>query len=222
MFFILFFFFFQAEDGIRDVAVTGVQTCALPISFVYAKTEGSPLFVVDLLRYLRAKNVVAADNGSWKLSGSIPDLERELPESVRSMIERKIEQLGEDDRKLLVAAGVQGYECDSAVVAKVLGADPAEIEERLETLGRVHGFVRRLGEHVFPDATPAVRYRFVHVLYQKALEARLAPTRRAALSGAVAEALVGHYRDRAADVAAELAFLFDAARDVARAVEDYA
>ena len=27
-------FFFQAEDGIRDVAVTGVQTCALPISNV--------------------------------------------------------------------------------------------------------------------------------------------------------------------------------------------
>src|SRR5256884_9746211 len=26
------FFFFQAEDGIRDVAVTGVQTCALPIA----------------------------------------------------------------------------------------------------------------------------------------------------------------------------------------------
>src|SRR3989449_2120840 len=29
--YIFFFFFFQAEDGIRDVAVTGVQTCALPI-----------------------------------------------------------------------------------------------------------------------------------------------------------------------------------------------
>src|SRR2546422_10964524 len=28
---IYYFFFFQAEDGIRDVAVTGVQTCALPI-----------------------------------------------------------------------------------------------------------------------------------------------------------------------------------------------
>src|SRR5438874_3613252 len=27
-----FFFFFQAEDGIRDLYVTGVQTCALPIS----------------------------------------------------------------------------------------------------------------------------------------------------------------------------------------------
>src|SRR2546430_10153112 len=30
--FLLLFFFFQAEDGIRDLTVTGVQTCALPIS----------------------------------------------------------------------------------------------------------------------------------------------------------------------------------------------
>src|SRR2546422_7992798 len=39
---LLFFFFFQAEDGIRDVAVTGVQTCALPIcpsSFVRRRTS---------------------------------------------------------------------------------------------------------------------------------------------------------------------------------------
>src|SRR3989442_8600742 len=32
LFLCLFFFFFQAEDGIRDADVTGVQTCALPIS----------------------------------------------------------------------------------------------------------------------------------------------------------------------------------------------
>src|SRR5690606_6452460 len=32
----LFFFFFQAEDGIRDFHVTGVQTCALPICHIYA------------------------------------------------------------------------------------------------------------------------------------------------------------------------------------------
>src|SRR2546429_2695855 len=31
-------FFFQAEDGIRDVAVTGVQTCALPILEAFDKT----------------------------------------------------------------------------------------------------------------------------------------------------------------------------------------
>ena len=34
-FVVCFFFFFQAEDGIRDHCVTGVQTCALPICIVY-------------------------------------------------------------------------------------------------------------------------------------------------------------------------------------------
>src|SRR2546430_1668773 len=37
--FCCFFFFFQAEDGIRDLTVTGVQTCALPISL----PDGAPL-----------------------------------------------------------------------------------------------------------------------------------------------------------------------------------
>src|SRR2546430_8855701 len=37
----LFFFFFQAEDGIRDLTVTGVQTCALPISLVGASASPS-------------------------------------------------------------------------------------------------------------------------------------------------------------------------------------
>src|SRR2546430_13857853 len=34
-------FFFQAEDGIRDLTVTGVQTCALPISMHYLTTSGA-------------------------------------------------------------------------------------------------------------------------------------------------------------------------------------
>src|SRR5260221_5786102 len=37
-----FFFFFQAEDGIRDHCVTGVQTCALPISFSEIKAVFFP------------------------------------------------------------------------------------------------------------------------------------------------------------------------------------
>src|SRR5690606_39664153 len=36
------FFFFQAEDGIRDFHVTGVQTCALPISYFVRKLTIPP------------------------------------------------------------------------------------------------------------------------------------------------------------------------------------
>src|SRR5690606_40645383 len=39
---LLFFFFFQAEDGIRDFHVTGVQTCALPISSSRTRPPASP------------------------------------------------------------------------------------------------------------------------------------------------------------------------------------
>src|SRR5688572_32363566 len=35
----IFFFFFQAEDGIRDLTVTGVQTCALPIYAFLARVS---------------------------------------------------------------------------------------------------------------------------------------------------------------------------------------
>src|SRR2546430_6268239 len=77
----IFFFFFQAEDGIRDLTVTGVQTCALPISD--ALTEGPRLLFLGrieprnglgtalaalpriLARYPNAVLTVAGD-GPWR------------------------------------------------------------------------------------------------------------------------------------------------------------
>src|SRR5260370_2741328 len=53
----MIFFFFQAEDGIRDSSVTGVQTCALPIFFPLRARSGGTLerrghteAAVDLMR----------------------------------------------------------------------------------------------------------------------------------------------------------------------------
>src|SRR3989475_9639700 len=40
-----FFFFFQAEDGIRDLTVTGVQTCALPISITWRGVAIGAIFL---------------------------------------------------------------------------------------------------------------------------------------------------------------------------------
>src|SRR5438128_11940184 len=53
-----FFFFFQAEDGIRDATVTGVQTCALPIS------------KDSLVGYLRIFCVVAAARANESPTGN--------------------------------------------------------------------------------------------------------------------------------------------------------
>src|SRR6266540_5615583 len=56
-FIIFFFFFFQAEDGIRDRDVTGVQTCALPISFAN-RTEAGRLLAEKLVQYAGRDDVV--------------------------------------------------------------------------------------------------------------------------------------------------------------------
>src|SRR5438445_10634125 len=53
-----FFFFFQAEDGIRDIGVTGVQTCALPISV----RAISPAVMQALCRYAWPGNVRELEN----------------------------------------------------------------------------------------------------------------------------------------------------------------
>jgi serine/threonine protein kinase/predicted ATPase len=186
-------------------------------SALHARTEGNPLFMVDLLRYLRDRGVIVQDNGHWALGQAVPDLWRELPESVRSMIQRKLDQLGETDRRLLMAASVQGLEFDAAVVAQVLGRAEVDVEEQLGGLERVHALVRLVREQEFPDGTLTLRYGFTHGLYQNALYASLRPARKAAWSAAAAQALLGHYGEKSTAVAAELALLFEAARDHGRA-----
>src|SRR5258706_11876170 len=59
-----FFFFFQAEDGIRDWSVTGVQTCALPIY----KGDGT---FVDVTKKS------GADDPRWSTSATFFDYDRD-------------------------------------------------------------------------------------------------------------------------------------------------
>ena len=186
---------------------------------IHQKSDGSPLFMADLVRWLRDRGIIARDEGTWRLVESLPELRRELPESVRSMIQRKIDQLGEEDRRLLIAASVQGDEFDAAVVAKVLKADAADVEERLDFLDRVHGFVRPIREHEFPDSSLTIRFAFVHVLYQNVLYSSLAPSRRAALNAATAKALEDFYGPQVAQIASELAILYEVARDFSKAAD---
>src|SRR2546429_6731083 len=80
----LFFFFFQAEDGIRDVAVTGVQTCALPISYEFDKMLA---FWQQALHYVPREPATSGSGRSSRPSGEgaepvfEPRFERNVPAS---------------------------------------------------------------------------------------------------------------------------------------------
>src|SRR3712207_7562025 len=55
--------FFQAEDGIRDIGVTGVQTCALPISVSKASSVPMP-YLEQLIGPLRRAGLVQSTRGA--------------------------------------------------------------------------------------------------------------------------------------------------------------
>jgi tetratricopeptide (TPR) repeat protein len=191
------------------------------IELIYAKTEGSPLFLVDLLRHLRDRQLIVPSNGSWQVVAPMADVEKEAPESVRSMIQRKMDQLDDTDRRLLSTASVQGSEFDAAVVARVHKMDILDAEERLDRLDRVHSFVRCAYELELPNSSLTTRYRFVHALYQNAFYSSLRTARRVALSLKVAKSLLRFHGNKANELATELAILFEAGRDFQQAGKFY-
>ncbi len=216
--------FLSATDVERYIALEFLGNC-FPREFarlVHARTEGNPLFMVDLLRYLRDRKVIVKTDaaGGWHLCRTLPDLSRDIPQSVSSVIEQKIDQLSDRDREVLTAAAVEGYEFDSASLSQALEADSMEIDDLLDRLEHVHAFVKRVGEDELPGGVPTVRYRFVHVLYQNDLYASLTLSRRVGLSAALAHALEAFYGDKSSTIASQLAFLYETARDPSRA-SDY-
>src|SRR5262249_40919109 len=87
---------------------------------VYSKSEGNPLFMVEMVRYLRERKILAEQHGTWSLVQPLSGIRINWPKKIEGMIQRKIGLLKPSDRQLLAAASIQGYEFDSAVVARAL------------------------------------------------------------------------------------------------------
>ena len=190
-------------------------------SILHDRTEGNPLFMSDLVRDLRRRSIIVETDGRWRLAADVSSLERELPQSVRSAVQRKLESLDDDDRRLLCAASVQGLDFDTALLTAALQLDEERVEDRLERLEREHAIVQFVDEWEAPDRTLTLRYRFAHHLYQNAFYDSLRGTRRAALSRAIAERLVARFGEKVGDHAADIALLFETARDGVRAAQHW-
>ena len=149
-------------------------------SLIHERTEGSPLFMADVLRDLRRRQLVRQQDGRWVIAEDLLTLEDELPRSVMSLIQRKLEALDDADRRLLTAASVQGLDFDSAIVARALGQEEHDVEDRLDRLEREHALVRFVDEYECPDRSLTLRYRFAHHVYHHAFHEAVRVTRRAA------------------------------------------
>src|SRR5690348_5827725 len=85
----LFFFFFQAEDGIRDGRVTGVQTCALPISPQQLRDETMTLFLAG------HETTALLLGWTWYLLGENPGAETRLLDELRAVLGGRAPQVSD-------------------------------------------------------------------------------------------------------------------------------
>ncbi|HKR59503.1 MAG TPA: AAA family ATPase, partial [Pyrinomonadaceae bacterium] len=211
-----------SADHIQDYLNNLYASHRFPPEFaerVHEKTEGHPLFAMNLLQYLQERGDIAKENEQWVLSRPMADIEMEVPESVRSMISKKVDALGEEERRTLQYASIEGQEFLSCVTARLLGIEEVDLEESLAQIEKNHRLIAIRGEEELPDGTLATRYRFTHALYQNFLYDGLVTSRRTMLHRLAGETLAEHYRTRAPQLAAQLALHFERGREFPRAVE---
>jgi DNA-binding winged helix-turn-helix (wHTH) protein/tetratricopeptide (TPR) repeat protein len=184
---------------------------------IYSRTEGNPLFMVTVVDYLTAENVMRRREGRWEVADTIEHLT--MPLNIRQFIEQQVEQLNAETQRLLEAASVVGMTFSTAAVAAGLEVKEEDVEQRCDMLARRGQFLVAKGVSEWPDGTVAARYGFLHALYQEALSDRLTVRRRITLQRRIGERLEAAYGDRVGEVAVELAAHFEEGRDAQRAVQ---
>jgi predicted ATPase len=186
---------------------------------IHRKSEGHPLFATGAIQILVERGDIGRANGAWKLNLPLAQVEVDVPASVRSMIEKKVGLLTDEQRQALLYASIEGEEFTSTVLAVLLEADEIELEERLDKIGRVHRLIYADKEQEFPDGSVATVYRFSHALYQYYLYDQLLSKRRIVLHRRAGETLERIHAGHRGAVAGQLATHFERGRDFAKAID---
>lgn len=174
--------------------------------------------MVNVVDYWLSQKVLVETAGQWELAARVEDAAAGVPESLRQMIDKQLERLTADERRMLEVAGVAGMEFSTAAVAAGLNETGERVEEWCEGLTRQGRFLLARGMDMLADGTAAGRYRFIHGLYQQVLYERLAAARRARLHHRIGEWGEGAFSTRLKDPAAELAMHFERGQDYPRAI----
>jgi serine/threonine protein kinase/predicted ATPase len=186
---------------------------------IHHKSEGHPLFATGAIQILAERGDIERANGTWKLNMPLAQIEVDVPASVRSMIEKKVGLLNDDQRQTLLYASVEGEEFTSTVAAALLEIDELDLEERLDKIEKVHRLIYAEQEQELPDGSMATVYRFSHALYQYFLYDQLLSKRRIVLHRRAGETLERLHTGHRGAVASQLATHFERGRDFAKAID---
>lgn len=190
---------------------------ALP-RLIHERTDGNPLFLVNVVDYLISEQQVARSEKGWQLAVPAQEVGLGIPDSLQQLIEKQIQSLSESERRLLSVASIAGQEFSTRTLSGGMDATISEIESCCEGLLKRGQFIRPAKMIQLLDGSLLERYGFIHGLYQHVLYQAVPLPRRVMLHRRIGEFQEKVFCDHLEEIAAELAVHFEEGRDYARAI----
>jgi predicted ATPase/class 3 adenylate cyclase/DNA-binding CsgD family transcriptional regulator len=176
---------------------------------LHSQTEGNPLFLREIIRFLEQEGVLDRDR-AMPLTALPPAIR--IPEGVREVIGRRLNLLSDSCNRVLTLAAVIGRDFAHDVLLRAAGRqDERELINALD---------EAMDAHIIEE-TPDGRYQFAHNLIRMTLYDELRPARRRLLHRSVGEALEASLRNDVDASLPELARHFRTAGNADKAM-DYA
>jgi len=164
---------------------------------VHRQTEGNPLFIQEVLRYLVEEGLVVREGGRYvRTDGSEADAG--IPEGLRDVIGKRLSHLSPQSNQALSVAAVIGRDFRLDVLQRVAGLSEEELDAALEEAAGRSLIEQRA-------SLGSLGFRFTHAFFRQTLYEEIFASRRLRLHQQVARALEAVYGRRVEEHAAELA-----------------
>ena len=168
------------------------------VRLVYDETEGVPLFVEEVYRHLAEERRLTDAAGSWLPEAEIGEIE--VPETVRLVLGRRIDRIGEPAQRIMTTAACIGRTFTFEFLAALAEESEDDLLDALDEAERVRLVV---AEH-----RREPRFVFAHEQIRQTFLSRLSFVRRQRLHGRVADTMervyAGHLDERVSDLAYHL------------------
>jgi tetratricopeptide (TPR) repeat protein len=174
---------------------------------VHRQTEGNPLFVQEVIRYLAEEGLIARKEGQWRPTKDTP-LEMSIPEGLRDVIGKRLSLLTPECNQLLAVASVIGREFALETLKAIAGMNEDVLVNALKEAVRLSILEER-------SQSGMVRYRFTHTFFRQTLYEEMIAPQRLKLHRQVAHTLETVYARHLKEHAVELAEHFSHSTDPA-------
>jgi tetratricopeptide (TPR) repeat protein len=184
------------EVGRMVNAITGSEIPWGIAEAVHRQTEGNPLFVQEVVRYLVEEGLLAKQGE--KSHSQTPAVMR-IPEGLKDVVGKRLTRLSPECNRILQVAAVIGRDFQLRTLQQVSGVEEDALYAALEEATSTAVIEERAG------VGGAIQYRFAHAFFRQMLYDEMIAPRRIRLHQQVARALEQQYASRREEHAAELA-----------------